>query len=56
MDSGGYDAGKEIKGKKRNAADDRCGFVINFSIMPTDVQDRDMTAPLMKIAPAVSVD
>ena len=50
MDLSGYDAGKKIKGKKRHAAVDTQGFLINLAVSPASVQDRDMIAPLLKIA------
>jgi len=50
IDSAGYDAGKKIKGKKRQTAVDTLGLLINFAVSPGYVQDRNMIAPLLAIA------
>ena len=41
MDSGGYDAGKKVKGKKRHILVDTLGLLIDAIVHPADIQDRD---------------
>ena len=41
MDSGGYDAGKKIKGKKRHVLVDTLGLLLDAIVHPADIQDRD---------------
>lgn len=44
----GYDAGKKIKGRKRNIVTDTEGNLVHAVIHPADVQDRD-GAPLVLV-------
>jgi IS5 family transposase len=48
IDPNGYDAGKQIKGKKRHAIVDPLGLMPGVSITPASVQDRDGFPPLLK--------
>ncbi len=41
MDPSGYDAGKQIKGKKRHVLVDTLGLVLQALVSPANVQDRD---------------
>lgn len=41
MDPSGYDAGKQVKGKKRHALVDTLGLVLQVLVTPAHVQDRD---------------
>ena len=41
MDPSGYDAGKQVKGKKRHVLVDTLGLVLQALVTPADVQDRD---------------
>ena len=47
MDSGGYDAGKKIKGKKRHILVDTLGLLLDAIVHPADIQDRDGGALLL---------
>lgn len=47
MDSGGYDAGKKIKGKKRHVLVDTIGLLLDAIVHPADIQDRDGGALLL---------
>lgn len=47
MDSGGYDAGKKIKGKKRHVLVDTLGLLLDAIVHPADIQDRDGGALLL---------
>ena len=47
MDSGGYDAGKKIKGKKRHILVDTLGLLLDVIVHPADIQDRDGGALLL---------
>ncbi|NML13265.1 IS5 family transposase [Sphingobium sp. AR-3-1] len=37
----GFDAGKKVKGRKRNILTDTCGFLIFILVHAADIQDRD---------------
>ena len=37
----GYDAGKKVKGRKRNLVVDSLGLLLMVSVVPANVQDRD---------------
>lgn len=50
----GYDAGKKVKGRKRNLATDTLGLPIVCQISTADVQDRDTLAPILKAVHAKS--
>lgn len=41
IDPAGYDAGKQIKGKKRHVLVDTQGLVLQALVHPADIQDRD---------------
>ncbi len=41
MDSSGFDAGKQVKGKKRHVLVDTLGLVLHALVSPANVQDRD---------------
>jgi hypothetical protein len=41
IDQPGFDAGKQIKGKKRHLLVDTLGLVVHASVHPADLQDRD---------------
>lgn len=41
MDPSGYDAGKQVKGKKRHVLVDTLGLVLHALVTPANVQDRD---------------
>ena len=41
MDPSGYDAGKQVKGKKRHVLVDTLGLVLHALVTPAHVQDRD---------------
>ena len=41
MDPSGYDAGKQVKGKKRHILVDTLGLVLQALVSPANVQDRD---------------
>lgn len=41
MDLSGYDAGKQVKGKKRHGLVDTLGLVLHALESPANVQDRD---------------
>ena len=41
MDPSGYDAGKQVKGKKRHVLVDTLGLVLQALVSPANVQDRD---------------
>ena len=40
----GYDAGKKVKGRKRQIITDTLGLLVGAEIHPADVQDRDGAA------------
>jgi len=44
----GYDAGKKVKGIKRNAVVDTIGLLLGIEAIPASVQDRDGAAALIK--------
>ena len=44
----GYDAGKKVKGIKRNALTDTIGLLLGIEVIPACVQDRDGAADLIK--------
>ena len=50
IDPIGYDAGKKIKGIKRNALVDTEGHALAIEVIPANVQDRDCAAGLIKRA------
>lgn len=37
----GYDAGKKVKGRKRHILVDTLGLILDFTVHPADIQDRD---------------
>src|ERR1700679_4329025 len=41
IDPPGYDAGKQIKGKKRHILVDTLGLMLHAIVHPADIQDRD---------------
>lgn len=41
MDPSGFDAGKQVKGKKRHVLVDTLGLVLHALVSPANVQDRD---------------
>jgi transposase len=41
IDPAGFDAGKQVKGKKRHVVVDMLGLVLQASVHPANVQDRD---------------
>ena len=43
-----YDAGKKVKGIKRNAVVDTIGLLLGIEAIPASVQDRDAAADLIK--------
>jgi hypothetical protein len=44
----GYDAGKKVKGIKRNAVVDTVGLLLGIEAIPASVQDRDGASALIK--------
>jgi transposase len=50
LDPSGYDAGKEIKGRKRHILVDTLGLLLNVVVHPADVQDRDGAFLLLRQA------
>jgi transposase len=50
IDPVGYDAGKKIKGIKRNALVDTEGHLLSLEIIPANIQDRDSAAGLIEKA------
>ena len=50
----GYDAGKKVKGRKRQLAVDTLGLPIECQITAASVQDRDALEPLLKAVKAKS--
>ncbi|MFB0493747.1 transposase [Methylobacterium sp. OAE515] len=53
MDSGGprgYDAGKKVKGRKRQALVDTDGRALVLDPQPADVQDRDGAVPVLRLS------
>ena len=44
----GFDAGKKIKGRKRNALVDTDGRALKLQVGPADIQDRDGAVPLLQ--------
>ena len=50
----GYDAGKKVKGRKRQLAVDTLGLLIECQITVASVQDRDALEPLLKAVKAKS--
>ena len=50
IDPVGYDAGKKIKGVKRNALVDTEGHLLSLEVVPGNIQDRDCAASLIKRA------
>lgn len=50
----GFDAGKKVKGRKRNLATDTLGLPIVCQISTADVQDRDTLEPVLKAVHAKS--
>ena len=50
IDPVGYDAGKKIKGIKRNALVDTEGHLLSLEIIPANIQDRDCAAGLIEKA------
>ena len=47
IDPVGYDAGKKIKGIKRNALVDTEGHLLSLEVIPANIQDRDCAASLI---------
>src|SRR5690349_11257530 len=50
IDPIGYDAGKKIKGIKRNALVDTEGHLLSLEVIPAHIQDRDCAAGLIERA------
>ena len=50
IDPVGYDAGKKIKGIKRNALVDTEGHLLSIEVIPANIQDRDCAAGLIEKA------
>jgi len=50
IDPVGYDAGKKIKGIKRNALVDTEGHLLSLEVIPANIQDRDCAASLIEAA------
>ena len=50
IDPIGYDAGKKIKGVKRNALVDTEGHLLSLEVIPGNIQDRDCAAGLIEKA------
>ena len=53
MESGGprgYDAGKKVKGRKRQALVDTDGRALVLDPQPADVQDRDGAIPVLRLS------
>jgi transposase len=50
IDPIGYDAGKKIKGIKRNALVDTEGHLLSLEVIPGNIQDRDCAASLIERA------
>jgi transposase len=50
IDPVGYDAGKKIKGVKRNALVDTEGHLLSLEVIPANIQDRDSAASLIGMA------
>ena len=48
----GFDAGKKIKGRKRNALVDTDGRALKLQVGPADIQDRDGAVPLLQASRA----
>lgn len=48
----GYDAGKKIKGRKRNALVDTDGRALKLQVGPADIQDRDGAVSLLRASRA----
>jgi len=46
----GYDAGKKIKGRRRQAKADMDGRALVLDPQPTDVQDRDGAIPVLRLS------
>lgn len=44
----GYDAGKKVKGRKRNIVTDTCGFLVFVLVHAADIQDRDGAVNVFK--------
>ena len=48
----GYDAGKKVKGRKRNLVVDSLGLLLMVSVVPANVQDRDGADQVVSAATA----
>lgn len=48
----GYDAGKKVKGRKRNLVVDTLGLLLVVSVTMASVQDRDLLAPTVEMVKA----
>lgn len=46
----GYDAGKKVKGRKRQALVDTDGRALVLDPQPADVQDRDGAVPVLRLS------
>jgi hypothetical protein len=46
----GYDAGKKVKGRKRQVIVDRDGRALILVPQPADIQDRDGAAPMLRLS------
>lgn len=46
----GFDAGKKVKGRKRNLVVDTLGLLLAVTVTPASVQDRDAAAPVVAMA------
>jgi len=43
----GYDAGKKIRGRKRNLVVDTLGMILAITLLPASIQDRDAASPVV---------
>ena len=50
LESSGYDAGKKVKGRKRDILVDTLGLLLSVVVHPADVQDRDGAFHLLRRA------
>ncbi len=49
MDPQGYDAGKQVTGRKRHILVDTLGLLLNVIVLPADIQDRHAAMDLLKL-------
>lgn len=52
----GFDAGKKVKGRKRNLVVDTLGLLLAVTVTAASVQDRDAAAPVVALACAKAPD